>query len=559
MVLRGVNKSIVFQPAAYQSIQRGINKIVDAIKPTLGPVPRLVAIERILDKRMPELLDSGATIAERITALKNPDENIGAMLVRDFLLHLQDQAGDGTALGAVLLQAVYNESIKYVVSGGSVVALRANLEKGMRAIIKHLSEMTVTLKDQDQLAQTAETLCQDAHMAQLLGEIFEIIGEYGRLEVRPGRGLETDREYVEGMYWDRGVVSRKMLDPKKDYRIEMQKTAIVISDFTIEDPRQLHPVVELARKLNIRSLLIVAKEFSDSTIASILLNSDPEKGQIAAVKLPGYDQNEESWALQDLAVLTGGRPFLKAGGDTFERMKREDFGFARRTWADRFTFGIVGGKGDPRKLRTHITQLRNACEEAEETVLYEKLRARVGKLMGGTAVLWVGGQSELEIENRQALAKRTASVMREAMRSGVLPGGGVSLLASRSCLDKVLKNCKNPDERAAYGILRRALEKPFRLIIENAGFDTRKIMAEIEAADEPYGFDIASGRVVNMIDMGIWDAAEVVEMALYGAVKTAAMALTIDVMVHNPDERGPVTLRTPSPRKKMNINRAKGQ
>ena len=317
-------------------------------------------------------------------------------------------------------------------------------------------------------------------------------------------------------------------------------------------------MIELARKLNIRSLLIVASSFSDSTIASMLLNSDPEKGQIAAVKLPGYDQNEESWALQDLAVLTGGRPFIKAGGDTFERMKLEDFGFARRTWADRYTFGIVGGKGNPRKLRTHIAELRAACEAAEETVLYEKLRARVGKLMGGTAVLWVGGHTELEIENRQEIAKRTASVMREAMTSGVLPGGGVSLLASRSHLDEVLKNGTNTDERAAYGILRKALEKPFRIIVENAGYDASKIIAEIEPAGNNFGFDIASGRVVNMMEMGIWDAAEVVEMALYGAVKTAAMALTVDVMVHNPEERGHAPLRTPSPRKKMNINRAKG-
>jgi chaperonin GroEL len=507
---------------------------------------------------MPELLDDGATIAQRITALHNPNENVGAMLVRDFLLHLRDQAGDGTATGAVLLQAVYNESMKYLTSGGNVVALRAYLEKGMRAVIDHLSDIRVTLKGEEQLTQMAETLCHDARMAKMLGEIFDIIGEYGRLEVRSGRGLDIDREYVEGMYWERGVVSRKMLDADKDYRIEMQKTAIVISDFDIEDPRQLHPVIDLARKLNIRSLLIVARGFSDSAIASMLLNSDPEKGQIAAVKLPGYDQTEESWALKDLSVLTGGRPFIKAGGETFESMKLEDFGFARRTWADRYTFGIVGGKGNPRKLRTHIADLRIACDAAEETVLFEKLRARIGKLMGGTAVLWVGGATELEINNRQELAKRTAVVMREAMTSGVLPGGGVSLLTSRSHLDNLFKNGSNTDERAAYGILRKALEKPFRFIIENAGYDASKIMAEIEPANSKYGFDITLGRVVDMMDMGIWDAAEVVELALYGAIKTAAMALTIDVMVHNPEKQDHSPLRTPSPRKKMNIDRAKG-
>jgi len=548
---RSKNRRVVFQPATYQGIQRGINQMVEAIRPTLGPRPRIVAIDRILDDRMPELLDDGGTIAKRIIQLPDRDEDMGAMLVRDFLCRLQDQVGDGTATAAVLFQSVYNESVRYLASGGNAMRLRSYLEKGMRAILDHLTSMTVHLAGKEKLAQIAQAICHDPPLARLLGEIFDIIGEHGRVEIRPGRGRELEREYVEGMYWERGLVSREMITDHSQFRTEMENAAILISDLEIEEPRQLMPVIALAIEANIRSLLIVASKLSEGVIALLLANNDPEKLQAIAVKTPGWGKDEQAWALEDLAVLTGGRPFINVAGDTLSQVRVEDFGHARRVWADRRNFGIVGGRGNPRALRQHLATLRASFERTDGPVLRENLRARIGKLMGGSATLWVGGATELEITARQELAKRTAAAMRGAMMEGVLPGGGVSLLVCRRVLQRMLDQSTDLDERAAYRILIRAVAEPIRTIIANAGYDASEIMAEIKLARSGYGFDVTSGQVVDMMGAGIWDAAIVQKSAVYGAITTAALALTIDVLVHRQEQPKHVTIRPPSARKRL--------
>jgi chaperonin GroEL len=539
-------------------MQRGINKLVEAIRPTLGPLPRTVAVDRVLDRRMPELLDDGGTIAKRITRLPDPGEDAGAMLVRDFLWRLQEQAGDGTATGAVLFQSVYNRSMRYLASGGNPVRVRFFLERSMRAVIDQLASMTVRLEGRKRLVQAAGTLCGDARLAELLGEIFDIVGEYGRLEIRPGRGLSLEREYVEGMYWDRGVVSRSMLADTARARTEMQDTTIVISDLKIEDPLQLRPVFDLALRSGTRSLLVIAGEYSERAIGMLLANSSPEKLRIIAVRAPGWDAEEQAWALADLSVLTGGRPLVSVTGDTFDGMMPNDFGRARRMWADRFTFGIVGGGGDPRAMRRHIARLRACCESTADPVLHDKLRARVGKLLGGTAVLRLGGETELEIEARKELAKRTAAVMRAAMMSGVLPGGGTALWMCRPVVERMLGRSTDPDERATCSILRETLEEPIRTIIRNAGVDSGRILDEIEATGPGHGFDVRSGRVVRMMEAGIWDAAAVVESAFYGAVSTAGLALTIDVLVHRRHQPSHATIRPPAPRKQLKPTGFKG-
>lgn len=548
---RSKNRRVVFQPATYQGIQRGINQMVEAIRPTLGPRPRIVAIDRILDDRMPELLDDGGTIAKRIIQLPDRDEDMGAMLVRDFLCRLQDQVGDGTATAAVLFQSVYNESVRYLAFGGNAMRLRSYLEKGMRAILDHLTSMTVHLAGKEKLAQIAQAICYDPPLARLLGEIFDIIGEHGRLEIRPGRGRELEREYVEGMYWECGVVSREMITDHTRLRTEMENAAILISDLEIEEPRQLMPVIALAIEANIRSLLIVASKLSEGVIALLLANSDPEKFEAIAVKTPGWGKDEQAWALEDLAVLTGGRPFINVAGDTLSQVRVEDFGHARRVWADRRNFGIVGGRGNPQALRQHFATLRASFERTDGPVLREDLRARIGKLMGGSATLWVGGATELEITARQELAKRTAAAMRGAMMEGVLPGGGVSLLVCRRVLQRMLDQSTDLDERATYRILIRAVAEPIRTIIANAGYDASEIMAEIKLARSGYGFDVTLGQVVDMMEAGIWDAAIVQKSAVYGAITTAALALTIDVLVHRQEQPKHVTIRPPSARKRL--------
>ena len=472
-------------------------------------------------------------IARRIIELPNRDEDVGAMFIRHVLWRLHEKVGDGTATAAVLFQSVYNQGVRYVVAGGSAMALRHYLEKGMGGVLNELTGMAMHQEGKEKLAWIAETICHDPPLAKMLGEIFDIIGEYGQLEIRSGRSRELEREYVEGMYWKGGVLSRQMITDHTRLRTEMENAAILISDLEIEDPRQLVPMIEAAMQAEIRSLLIIAGQLSDSAISLLLTASrDPAKFQAIAVKSPGMTTGDRAASLGDLAVLTGGHLLARAAGYTLSGVKTQDLGRARRVWADRTYFGIIGGKGNPRALRKHIVSLRAAFRRADDPDVRRKLRERIGKLMGGSAALWVGGATELEINTRKELAQRTSDALRGAITDGVLPGGGVSLLACRPALQGMLDQSTDPDERAAYHILIKALEEPIRTILTNAGYDASEVMAEIKQAGSGFGFDARSGRVVDVAQAGIFDVASVQKAAVHSAVASAALALTIDVLIH---------------------------
>jgi len=526
---------VVFQPATYQGFQRGIHQIVAAVRPTLGPLPRIVALEStVSSSTMPEVLDNGGVIARRIIQIADRDADMGAMFLRHLLWHMHEKVGDGTATAAVMFQSIYDQGVRYIVAGGNAMQLRRFMETGMRVILDELSGMATRLEGKQKLAQVAESICYDPPLAKMLGEIFDIIGEYGRLETRSGRGRELEREYVEGMYWSGGVLSRQMIADHAKMRTDMENAAILISDLEIEDPRQLTPVLETTIKAGFQSLMMIVGKLSDSATAFLLsVSKDADKFRGIAVKAPQVTAADRAAALQDLAVLTGGRVLAKAAGFTPGSVKPQDLGQARRAWADRSHFGIVGGKGDPRALREHIATLRAAFEQTDEPGDRRNLRERIGKLMGGSATLWVGGATEMEIEARKELAKRTADALRGAIADGVLPGGGVSLLACRPALLHKLEQSTDPDERAAYRILIRALEAPIRTILTNAGHDASEVMAEIKGARPGHGFDVRSGQVVDVAQAGIFDSAGVQRQVIHSAVGGAALALTVDVLVHH--------------------------
>jgi chaperonin GroEL len=249
--------------------------------------------------------------------------------------------------------------------------------------------------------------------------------------------------------------------------------------------------------------------------------------------------------------LTGGRPFLKAAGDSFQSLRVEDFGRARRVWADRQNFGIVGGKGNPRLLRQHMASVRASLEATTDLGLHEKLLKRIGKLMGGSATLWVGGATELEVEERVELAKRTAAAMRGAIREGVVPGGGVALLACAPFLGQMREESHDPDARAAYHILTRAMQAPLRTIVSNAGYDASEAMAEIKLAGPGHGFDVTAGQVVDMAEAGIYDATGVLKLAMFSAIASAGLALTVDVLIHRQEQPEHAGIRPPSQRKRL--------
>jgi chaperonin GroEL len=525
---------VVFQPDVHAAIQQGINQIVDAVKPTLGPLANVVAIDYLnKTNTRPEMLDSGGVIARRIIELRDRDENMGAMLARSMLLRQYEDVGDGTATAAVLFQAIYNAGMRYLAAGANAMRLRYYLEEALPLILAELDRMTFHIEGQTALTGVAQSLCHDPEMAELLGEIFEMIGEFGQLDIRKGQGRGLKREYIEGVYYNTGVFSRDMLEGTGSTRTEYQNPVIFLCDFEVDEPRDLFPVLKLAADASVPGLVIVLRQMTDRAMSVILANKRLETLKAVAVKLPGMNADDRMAALQDLSILTGATPMLKGTGDTLENVTPQHFGQARRVWVEQRHFGIIGGRGNPRMLREHIARLEAHYTRAD-TEQRQRLQERIGRLMGGSATLWVGGATEPEIEVRKALADRTALALRSTVRDGVVPGGGLALRQCRSLLEARLEAAADTDERAAYRILLDALDAPVRVIFTNAGFDAGEILAQISLANGTGScvFDVMARQMVDVVEAGILDSALVQKTAVRNAISTAALALTIDTLVH---------------------------
>lgn len=537
--------SLVFQPLAHRGMQRGVNKMVGAIRPTLGPTPRVVAVDRILDQRMPEILDNGAVIAKRVIQLQDGSEDAGAMLVRDVVEQVGNQAGDGTATAAVIFQRVFNGGIRHLAAGGDVNVLREHLELGAARVEKELIDGAEPVSGFEDLTGLAEALCHDSDMAAIIGEAFDTVGEHGRIEIRAGRDRGMSLEFVEGMYWEQGAVSRSMLTDLGRSRTEFINGAVLISDIEVTDPRQMLPVVERALLDGVRSLLIVVGDISDGALAFLNANNDPDRLTTVVVKVPGWGIHENAAALADLAITTGGSTFVAAAGDTFDTVKLEDFGQARRVWIAERTFGFVGGGGDRRALKVHINGLKNLFDRSDDHIKRDQLIARIGTLLGGSATLWMGGSTEIQIEERVQIAKRTVSAMRGAVLHGVVPGGGAALLACRPDLEAMQHKTSHPDAKAAYRILGDAIAEPFRAIVENAGYDIPEAIARVDQGKAGSGFDVRTGDVADMATAGIVDAAAVQRAAVHASVTSAALALSVEALVRRPHGR-PISAQPPA-------------
>lgn len=512
-------------------MQRGIHDLVAAVRPTLGPRPRMVAVERALSGRAPEILDDAGTIARRILALPDRDADMGAMLARHLLWRVRERAGDGSATAAVIFEALFDEGLRYLTAGGNPMQFRHHLQRGAEIVAAAVTRQATPLEGQARLTQFAYSVCGDRELAEMLGEIFDIIGEYGRLEVRTGQGRHLEREYVEGMYWDSSPLHREMVLAGGLLRADLNEPAILISDLDINDVQQLVPVLAETAAAGSTSLLIVAAGLSDEAMSLLLANNAAGKLKSVAVKTPGVGLAMRS-ALEDLALLTGGRAFLAAAGDSLASFRPADLGRARRAWATQDFFGIIGGRGDPRALRRHVATLRTQHAAAVEAEAREALRKRLGQLLGGSATLWLGAPSETELAVRQALAERTAEALRGTILQGVVPGGGTALLACKPALQACLRAAADADERAAYRALLRAVEAPMRTIIANAGAPLGAVLAEVEAGGPGWGYDAEAGCACDMTAAGILDAARTVREAAASAITTAALALTTAVLVH---------------------------
>jgi len=540
---------VVLGEPAQCGLQRGINLIADAISPTLGPCARVVAGAFAETGGRTELMDKGGEIARRILQIPDRDADMGAMLIRDTLWRLYSELGDGTATAAVLYRSIYNAGLHSLAAGIDPRILRDYLERGMHLILEQLNNMKMPVQGLETLVGLATSMCLDRELAKALAEILVEVSEFGRIEIRSGNSRQSRWEYLHGTYWERGLVSRGMITDLARLRTEFKNGAVLITDLEFDEPEQLYPALDAVLKAHIPALLIVASRVSDRVLGFLQRNKQPERLQAVVVHTPGVG-SEQMAEMEDLAVITGGRTFLRVLGSSLTSIIEKDLGRAGSVWADLDNFGVVDGGGDGHALLKHIGSLRTAFDHSDDPVARKKLRARIGKLIGGSATLWVGGESEAEIKARASLAERAVEAMRDAVPEGVIPGGGAALLGCRPVLRARLKAAANPEEGAAYRTLLRAVEAPVRTIIANSGYAPSAVLAEIEREGPGYGFDALAGKVVHMQQAGVYDAALVTKSAVYSAVSGAAQALTIHALVHHrrPEEAQPVPANSPTKR-----------
>lgn len=524
---------VTAQPQTSLHIQMGTDLIVNVIRPTLGPRPRLVAIERLKRTDAPEFLDNGATIARRIIEIQPREKDVGAMLIRHALWRMYTQAGDGTATMAVMYRSILREGIRCLMRGCNAMLLRTGLEKGLAAALMHLRQSAIPLIGKRHITKMAEGLCQSDHeMASLLGEIFDVVGSDSLIVVEGGLGRGLEREYLEGTYWKlSGWFSHLFVNDVAEKRVVLEEAALLISDLDIQEPQQLIPVLEKCVKAGVKKLVIIARNVSNRVIGLLVNNNHAKTIQALAVRTPRIGEMERVAAMEDIAVLTGGRIFYSVAHSLFKDFRLEDLGRARRIWATESLFGIYGGKGDPREIRKHIAHIRTRLVNADDERDKADLQDRLGRLHGGTVILRVGGIHAVERAVRKEMAERAVKILRNAIASGVVPGGGVALLNAQSALMKL--PASNEEETFAYKILARALEEPMRAIAANAGYAPQEIVAKAKSLPSGWGFDACSGHMVDMKQSGILDSVHTLQKALEVAVGGASMALTIDVIVHH--------------------------
>jgi chaperonin GroEL len=455
------------------------------------------------------------------------------MFLRQALWRVHEVVGDGTATCAVIFEAVYRHCRRYLTAGGNVMQVRRYLDEGMRLVLAQLNDMICPVEGRNHLTRVAQSLCYDPDLAEALSEIFDILGPDGSFEALSGRGRELEREYVIGSHWKSELLSQAFTTDSPQFRAEVHDAYVLITDLELKEQRQLLPVFDAMKDIEQRALLIIARQISESV--SAVLAAARQKGgyQIVAAKTPGSTVTDQAMALEDLGLLTGGRPFVAVAGESLENMRLEHLGRVRRAWVDRNHLGIAGGKGDPIKRRARLQQLRKILAAADETDKRSQLESRIGRLLGGSAYLWVGAATEAELEVRKALADRAARSLRSAMCEGVVPGGGAALLACLPVLTPVVRTSQDSDQRVAFGALYTALQAPFRAIVANAGFEPGRLMPDAERFDNRTVFDVLSGGFVDANHAGIWDAAAVLKTTVQTAIASAALALTTDVIVQH--------------------------
>jgi chaperonin GroEL len=528
-------KQLIFDEEARRSLKKGIDILAGAVKTTLGPKGRNVA----LDKKFgaPSVTHDGVTVAKEIQ-LEHPFENMGAQLLKEAATRTNDVAGDGTTTATVLAQAIVNEGLKNLAAGANPMQLKYGIDKGTEALVDYIRSVAIPVEDKKEIAQIAAISAADEQIGNLIAEVMDRVGKEGVITVEASRGINFETEYVEGMQIDKGYVSAYFVTNAEKMEASTENAYILITDKKISAVQDILPVVEKMVQQGRREIVIIAEDVDGEALATLVVNKLRGILNVLAVKAPGFGDRRKEM-LRDIAVLTGGTVISEEMGRRLDSATLEDLGSARLVIAHKDDTTIVEGHGDPSEIQGRIRQIKAQIEETTSDYDREKLQERLAKLSGGVALIRVGAGSEVEQKYRQTRVEDALSATRAGVEEGMVPGGGVALLNAVAALDKVHLT---GDAATGVGILRRSLEEPLRQLAINGGRDGSVVVegvrrAQKEHNNDHYGYNVLDDQFEDMVQSGIIDPAKVTRSALQNATSIAAMILTTEALITDLPEK----------------------
>ncbi len=523
-------KRLQFDEQARYSLKKGIDAVAGAVKVTLGPKGRNV----VLDKKFgaPTITNDGVTIARDID-LPDPFENMGAQLLKEVATKTNDVAGDGTTTATVLAQAIVTEGLKNLAAGANPMILRRGLEAGVEAIIAEIKSMSKPVETREEIAQVASISAADSTIGELIAEVMERVGKDGVITVEEGRGIEMEKEYTEGMQFDRGFISLYMATNPDNTEAELQNPYILITDKKISAIADILPVLERVLQSGNKNMVIIAEDVDGEALATLVVNKMRGAFNVLAIKAPGFGDRREAM-LEDIAILTGASVITEKRGLKLENATMRDLGRARLITTTKDNTIIVEGAGSEDAIHARVRQIRALIQETTSDYDREKLQERLAKLAGGVGVIKVGAATEVELKEKKHRVEDALSATRAAIEEGVIPGGGAALIAAIPALDKVVVAAG--EETTGLNILRRALEEPLRQIAFNAGQDGAVVVAGVRHSPRGYGFNALTNEYVDMFKAGIVDPVKVTRSALQNAASIAGMVLSTDTLITDSPE-----------------------
>ena len=524
-------KQLLFDEEARRALKRGVDKMADAVKVTLGPRGRYA----LLDKKYgsPTITNDGVTIARDIE-LEDPYENMGAQLLEEVAAKTNDIAGDGTTTSIVLAQAIITEGLRNVTAGANPMALKRGIERGVAAVVEEIKRLSKPVDSKTDIAHIAAISARDTEIGEMIAEVMERVGKDGVVTVEESQGLKLDKEYVEGMQLDRGYVSAYMVTSNDGGRMEatLESPFILVTDKKISAVVDILPTLEKVVQVG-KPLLIVAEDVDGEALATLVVNKLKGTISVLAIKAPGFGDRRKAM-LEDIATLTGARVISEEVGRKLDSVTLEDLGQARRVTATKDNTTIVEGKGDPKAIDARKSQIKLQIDDTTSDFDREKLQERLAKLSGGVAVLKVGAATEVELKEKKHRIEDALSAARAGVEEGMVAGGGSVLLHAVPALDKVEAL---GDEMTGVNILRRALEEPMRQIAANGGWEGSVVVEAVRKMKPGHGWDAQKAEYTDMFAAGIIDPAKVTRSALENAASVAALMLTTETIITDLPEK----------------------